>query len=248
MYMTFCVILDSLEDHQSRNAQEYLCLTAFYLFLEIRVLLTHRLNINTELYYLLLMGLVNQEFFAQRPWCLVKFDDLDQFLIVLQLWVHSIHIFSIFLKEQPEALDWRSYFVRQNLDWLGLANKEIIGNFFSSSKNGHINEVISTLATHVAHGINLRELRHQLFSLGIVITIIEQISSSQIGIILKLLEFLVYFDGIYNESTRVTFNDHQLIHIILLIHSPSNIEIAQTRFQLILFLLILRILCPNLFH
>ena len=178
MYVALCVILDSLEDHQSGNAQEYLCFAAFYLFLEIRVLLSQWLNINTELYYLFLLRLVNQKFFTQRPWCLVKFDDLNQFLIVLQLWVHGVHISSVFLKEQPKALDRRSYFVRQNLDWLSLANEESIGNFFCRSKNSHVNEIISTLAIDVAHWINLRELRYQLFSLSIIITVIEQIFAS----------------------------------------------------------------------
>ena len=248
MYVALCVILDGLEDHQGGNAQEYLCLAAFYLLLEIWVLLAQRLNVNAELYYLLLIGLVNQKFFAQRPWCLVKFDDLNQFLVVPKLWVHSIHVIMVFLKEQPKALDWRSYFVRQDLDWLSLANEEIIGNFFRSSKNSHINEVISTLAINVAHRINLREARYQLFSLGIVFTIIQLIFASQIGIVLQLLEFLVYFDCILNESTRVTFNDHQLIHIILLIHSPGNIKIAQTLLQFILLLLKHWIFCPNLFH
>lgn len=105
VYVALCVFLDGLEDHQGWDAQEDLGFAAFYLFFEIWVFLAKGLNVNAEFDYLFLLGLVEQLLLASSPGRFIEFHDLNQFLIILQLWVHSIHIASVLLKEQPEALD-----------------------------------------------------------------------------------------------------------------------------------------------
>lgn len=167
-----------------------------------------------------------------RPRVLKFNQDFYQLYVVLKLWVHHLDVLLILLQQGSKIGKCFLYTLGQSAYSLGLVGADPSEDTFC----GHQNVVFEVITTHtlwIRDRVDLSKNFNELSPLIVVLWGVHHNSTPCLLPLLDARQILFGIDGLGDESSRISLDQHEFQNVYLLVSDPGVVEVLQVLAHLV---------------